>query len=132
MFSPSSARPMISSIQYRASTTASGLFRSIGTCIRLKRSLFSTLFDVEKYTSKIPATWLVMNVGANSSMEKPMDAASMNRFPCLSQHARSFTENCRPDFCTFSFAGDARESRISLFTFADSGLLFAGFLDACI
>ena len=132
MFSPSSALEMISSIQYRASTIASGLFRSMGMRSRVESSSFSIPPAAAKLTSNTPANWLVIKRGAKSSMVKPMEAASINKLPCLWQYARSRWENWRWTLITLVFCGEALASRISRFTFADSGRLLAGFLDACI
>ena len=41
-------------------------------------------------------------------------------------------ENWRPTLTTFLFCGDALASRMRRFTLAESGLLFAGFLDVYI
>lgn len=41
-------------------------------------------------------------------------------------------ENCLPTFTTFSLCGDALASLMRRFTLAESGLLFAGFLDVYI
>jgi hypothetical protein len=38
-------------------------------------------------------------------------------------------EKLRPNFMTAALCGDALASRIRRFTFAESGLLFAGFLE---
>ena len=61
-----------------------------------------------------------------------MDAASMNRSPCLAQQARSFVVKCRFSRTTFASADGERDRRINRFTFAESGLAFAGFLDMYI
>ena len=110
----------------------SGLLRSMGIRRRLESSSFSMPAEDAKLTSNTPANWLVIKSGANSSIAKPIDAASMKRLPCLWQQAMSRALNRFSILMTLLFCGEALARRIRRLTFADSGRLFAGFLDVCI